>query len=274
MPARRTPAAGKPHSGKHVAYYRVSTARQGLSGLGLEAQKAAVLAHLNGGSWQLAGEYTEVESGKHTANRPALAAALRDCQLLGARLIVAKLDRLSRNAAFLLQLQDSDVDFVCADMPSANRLTVSLLACVAEHEREMISQRTKDALAAAKARGVRLGGIRPNHRPVDGALGHAAQTHDANAFADRVAPTIAELRAAGMSLRHIADTLNARGVQTPRGGIWHPCSVRNAMLRQAGAPARRRPSRSTVRAEAAPAPAPAAPTLPWHAYRTPGAPRG
>ena len=127
MPARRTPAAGQPHSGKYVAYFRVSTDRQGRSGLGLEAQKAAVIAYLDGGSWQLLGEHTEVESGKDN-DRPALAAALRDCQLLGARLIIAKLDRLSRNAHFLLGLQDSGVDFVCADMPEANRLTIGLLA--------------------------------------------------------------------------------------------------------------------------------------------------
>ena len=127
-------------SGRFVAYYRVSTERQGISGLGLEAQRQAVLDFLNGGRWKLVEEYTEVESGKR-ADRPELAKAFAACRLHRATLVIAKLDRLSRGAAFLLNLRDAGVDFVAADMPDANRMTVAILACVAEHEREAISQR-------------------------------------------------------------------------------------------------------------------------------------
>jgi DNA invertase Pin-like site-specific DNA recombinase len=153
---------------------------------------------------------------------------------MGARLIIAKLDRLSRNAAFLLSLADSGVDFICADMPEANRLTIGLLAVVAQHEREMISQRTKDALAAAKARGVKLGGLRPNHRDPDPAVGTAALVKDANTFAARVGPLASELRDGGLSLGGIARELTARGVQSQRGGTWTACSVRNVLLRHQG----------------------------------------
>src|SRR6516164_7376703 len=145
-------------SGKHVAYYRVSTARQGRSGLGLEAQRQAVTEFLNGGDWKIVGEFTEIETGKYTnPDRPQLAKAMALCRLHGAKLVIAKLDRLSRNAHFLLGLKESGVDFVAADMPNANRLTVGIMAMVAEDEAQRISQRTKDALAAAKRRGVKLG---------------------------------------------------------------------------------------------------------------------
>ena len=147
------------HRGKFVAYFRVSTDRQGKSGLGLEAQREAVLAYLDGGSWQLVGEFTEVESGKRS-DRPQLAAALVACKKHKAKLVIAKLDRLSRNLAFIATLMDSGVEFVAVDNPHANKLTVHILAAVAQHEREMIAQRTKDALAAAKARGVKLGNPR------------------------------------------------------------------------------------------------------------------
>src|SRR5262245_21022571 len=143
------------HRGKFVAY-RVSTDRQGQSGLGLEAQRSAVLNHLDGGSWTMFAEFTEVESGKH-ADRPQLAAALVACKKHKAKLVIAKLDRLSRNLAFIATLMDSGVEFVAVDNPHANKLTLHILAAVAQHEREMISQRTKDALQAAKARGKRLG---------------------------------------------------------------------------------------------------------------------
>ena len=145
--------------GKHVAYYRVSTARQGRSGLGLAAQKHAVAEFLNGGDWKIVGEFVEVESGKKS-DRPELAKALALCRLHGARLVIAKLDRLSRNAHFLLGLKESGVEFVAADMPNANQLTVGIMAVVAEDEAKRISERTKAALAAAKKRGTRLGGFR------------------------------------------------------------------------------------------------------------------
>src|SRR5262245_1440145 len=145
--------------GKFIAYYRVSTKRQGRSGLGLEAQRKAVEDYLNGGRWQLVKEFTEVESGKRT-DRPELAKAFAACRAYGAKLVIAKLDRLSRNAHFLLGLEKAGVDFVAADMPSINRLTAGIMALVAEEEGRAISKRTKDALAAAKRRGTKLGGYR------------------------------------------------------------------------------------------------------------------
>jgi DNA invertase Pin-like site-specific DNA recombinase len=145
--------------GKFVSYLRVSTARQGKSGLGLEAQRQAVEDFLNGGNWHLAKEFVEVESGKK-ADRPQLAKAFQLCRVLGAKLVIAKLDRLSRNAHFLLGLRDAGIDFVCADMPELDRFTVGIHALIAERERDMISARTKSALAAAKRRGVKLGGDR------------------------------------------------------------------------------------------------------------------
>lgn len=151
-------------AGRYIAYYRVSTARQGKSGLGLEAQRAAVLAYLNGGNWELTAEFCEVESGK-TSDRPQLAAALAACRLHRATLVIAKLDRLSRDAAFLLGLQNAGVRFVAVDMPEANELVVGIMACVAQAERKMISDRTKAALAAAKVRGVKLGGFRGRAAP-------------------------------------------------------------------------------------------------------------
>ena len=144
------------HYGKFVAYFRVSTDRHGKSGLGLEAQRQAVMAYLNGGSWALVDEFTEVESGKRN-DRPQLAAALAACKKLKAKLVIAKLDRLGRNLAFIATLMESGVEFVAVDNPHANKLTVHILAAVAQHEREMISERTKVALAAAKRRGKRLG---------------------------------------------------------------------------------------------------------------------
>src|SRR3954471_1117781 len=142
--------------GRYVSYLRVSTDRQGRSGLGLEAQRKAVQEFLNGGRWDLIAEFVEVESGKRD-DRPKLAEALSLCRLHNATLVIAKLDRLSRDAAFLLGLQKAGVRFVAADMPEANELVVGIMAVVAQAERKMISTRTKAALAAAKARGVRLG---------------------------------------------------------------------------------------------------------------------
>jgi DNA invertase Pin-like site-specific DNA recombinase len=142
--------------GRFVAYYQVSTDQQGRSGLGLEAQREAVRSFLNGGNWSLADEVTEVESGKRT-DRPELDRALRLCRLYGATLVVAKLDRLARNVVFISKLMESGVEFVAVDFPRVNSLTIHILAAVAEHEAAMISQRTRAALAAARARGVKLG---------------------------------------------------------------------------------------------------------------------
>lgn len=221
--------------GKFVAYYRVSTARQGRSGLGLEAQKHAVAEYLNGGRWTMLKEYTEVESGKVNA-RPELEKALRQCKVTGAKLVIAKLDRLSRNAAFLLTLRDSGVKFVAADVPDANNLTIGILALIAEHEREAISRRTKEALAAAKRRGVRLGnpnGARPILRARKGnRAALAAIKALADDHAEQLRPVLEDLRIEGITtLAGIAAALNDRGMQTPRGGAWHASSVRNLIAR-------------------------------------------
>jgi DNA invertase Pin-like site-specific DNA recombinase len=152
-----TVSSSGPNNGNFVAYYRVSTQRQGRSGLGLEAQQKAVRDHLNGGNWRIVAEFTEIESGQRPG-RPQLAAALKACRAVGATLIIAKLDRLARNVHFVSGLMESGVEFTAVDFPQANRLTVHILAAVAEHEAKMISERTKAALAAAKRRGVKLGG--------------------------------------------------------------------------------------------------------------------
>src|SRR5262245_3870200 len=149
-----------PHQGKFIAYFRVSTGKQGKSGLGLEAQRKAVLDYLDGGRWSLVQEFVEIESGKDN-ERPRLTAALAACKKHRARLVIAKLDRLSRNLAFIVALMESGVEFVAVDNPHATKLTVHILAAVAEHERAMISESTKVALAAAKRRGMRPGN--PEH---------------------------------------------------------------------------------------------------------------
>lgn len=214
--------------GKFVAYYRVSTARQGRSGLGLEAQKEAVRSHLNGGNWNLVAEVVEIESGKRS-DRPKLAEALRLCRLHNATLIIAKLDRLARNVAFISNLMESGVEFVAVDFPQANRLTVHILAAVAEHEAKAISIRTKDALAAAKARGVKLGGDRGN-LPAVAAQGRAvslrARQEKANSRVADLSPIVAEIKAGGASsLREIARALNERSIPTTRGGSWSAVQV-------------------------------------------------
>lgn len=214
-------------SGTFVAYYRVSTDRQGKSGLGLEAQQAAVRDYLNGGNWKLAGEIIEIESGKR-ADRPKLAEALRLCRIHGATLIIAKLDRLARNVAFVSALMESGVEFCAVDFPQANRLTVHILAAVAEHEAAMISARTKAALQAAKARGKALGGFR-GVAPDDDARAAAVEARRSVARdrAADVAPIIAEIKEAGhTSLGAIARELSARGIPTSRGSSnWAPAQV-------------------------------------------------
>lgn len=211
--------------GQFVAYYRVSTQRQGQSGLGLEAQRQAVRNYLNGGDWDLVNEFTEVESGKIN-EREQLDAALRICRKTKARLVIAKLDRLSRNAAFLLNLRDSKVDFVCADMPEANRLTIGIMAIMAEHEREMISKRTKEALAAAKARGVKLGGARSDIQAMN-----AKRSKQADEWAAGLRKTIDAYQSHGMSQRQIVSELNAQGIKTRRGGEWSLVQLQRVLKR-------------------------------------------
>lgn len=221
-------------AGKFVAYYRVSTARQGQSGLGLEAQQEAVRAYLNGGNWSLVAEVIEVESGKRS-DRPKLAEALRLCRLQGATLIIAKLDRLARNVAFISNLMESGVDFVAVDFPQANRLTVHILAAVAEHEREMIAARTKAALGAAKARGTKLGGDRGNFASIrhrGNPVSVAVRSAKADKRATDLAPIIQELQTSGASLRTIAADLTQRGIETPRkGGTWNAVQVKRVLER-------------------------------------------
>ena len=215
--------------GQFVAYYRVSTAKQGISGLGIEAQQAAVVTFLNGGQWSLSGEFTETESGKNN-DRPKLAAAMRLCKLTGAMLLVAKLDRLSRDAHFLIGLEKAGVDFVAVDMPNANRLTVGIMALVAQQEREAISARTKAALAAAKARGTKLGGYRGGAAP-DAAQASLARIAKADAFAGQVGPMVREMVASGTGLRAIAAKLTEQGIRTARGGGWTAQAVKNLLAR-------------------------------------------
>lgn len=218
-------------SGSFVAYYRVSTDRQGRSGLGLDAQREAVRRYLASTGGTLGGEFVEVESGKRN-NRPELQKALVACRRQKGRLIIAKLDRLSRNVAFIATMMDSGVEFVACDNPHATRLTLHILAAVAEHEREMIAARTKAALQAAKARGVRLG--RNGAERLAPAYKAAAVER-----ARELGPILQEL--AGMSAREIAAELARRGVRTPRGGRWHPQTVMRLLERIAGR-SKRKPS--------------------------------
>ncbi len=215
-------------NGKFISYLRVSTDAQGASGLGLEAQRSAVADYLNGGDWELVSEVVEVESGKNS-DRPELAKALAACKKHKAVLVVAKLDRLSRSVAFLARLLEANVEFVACDNPHANKLMVHMLAAFAEHERDQISARTKAALQAAKARGVKLGGPKLAEAQ---AKGQVSQKADADKRAVNIMPVIREIQAAGVtSLNAIAQTLNARGVQTPRGGQWFASSVKNLLAR-------------------------------------------
>jgi DNA invertase Pin-like site-specific DNA recombinase len=215
-----------PHHGKFVSYLRVSTQRQGESGLGLAAQRSAVEAWLDGGRWHLVEEHVEVESGKRTDNRPALAKALDACRVFNAKLVIAKLDRLSRDAHFLLGLEKAGVEFIAVDMPHANRLTVGIMALVAEEERRAISQRTKAALAAAKARGTKLGkpkGTLVQRAEVGRARGTAATAAKAKVFAERMRPVFNEL--ANLSASAAARELEQRGYATARSGKWSPLLV-------------------------------------------------
>src|SRR5450830_1351822 len=214
------------HRGKYVAYYRVSTQAQGKSGLGLDAQKAAVQQRLDGGSWKLVGAFKEIESGKRV-RRPQLEAALAACKKHRAKLIVAKLDRLARNTRFLLALIDSGVEPVFCDLPempgAMGRFMLTSMAAVAELEAGLISERTKAGLAVAKARGVKLGAT--------GAWLARRNRAEAQARAKKLAPVIRELQARGLSMRAIAAELQKRKVPTPKGGTWHPETVTRVVRR-------------------------------------------
>jgi DNA invertase Pin-like site-specific DNA recombinase len=213
---------------KFVAYYRVSTQKQGRSGLGLEAQQASIAEYVRSASGALCAEFTEVETGKRK-DRPELAAALAQCRLQGAILIVAKLDRLARNVAFVSNLMESGCEFRAVDFPQANRFMIHLLAAVGEYEANLISERTKAALQSAKRRGVRLGGYRANILDIQSEgsrIGNAVRSAKAQQRANDLRPVIAEIQSNGAgSLRKIAAQLNARGIQTARGCEWSPTAV-------------------------------------------------
>lgn len=211
-----------------VGYYRVSTTKQGISGLGMDAQRNAVASFINAGQAKLLAEFAEVETGKST-DRPELAKAIALCRRTKARLLIAKLDRLARNAAFLLNLRDSGIDFVCADMPHADRFTVGVLALVAEKEREMISQRTREGLQAAKRRGRKLGNPKLAQART---LAIRSTKRKAADFARSLAPVVSEIRQAGVTtLKGIAQCLNARGFKTPLGKPFTRQAVARALRR-------------------------------------------
>jgi DNA invertase Pin-like site-specific DNA recombinase len=225
---------------KLVAYYRVSTKGQGDSGLGLEGQLAAVEGYARGIGATIARTYREIETGKR-ADRPELLKALADCKRSRATLVIAKLDRLARNVAFLANLMESGVDFVACDNPQANRLTIHILAAVAENEAMMISDRTKAALAAYKARGGVLGAARPDGRQLSSeasargrqAAVKAIREKATAAYAD-LSPMIRELRGEGLSLQAIANLLNTEGHTTRRGMPWNPVQVGRVLERAVG----------------------------------------
>jgi len=220
---------------KIVTYLRVSTSRQGDSGLGLEAQRNAIATFATSRQARIVQEFVEIESGKNN-KRPQLEAALHMAKVTGSVLVIAKLDRLSRNAAFLLALRDSGVKFIAADMPDANDLTVGIMALVAEQERQAISQRTKDALDAAKARGIKLGNPNGAAALKRAAKGNADAVSSIKAKADAYAadlkPIIQDITKAGIvSLGGIAKELNARQIKTARDGEWHKATVANLLAR-------------------------------------------
>ncbi len=219
-------------SQKFVSYCRVSTQKQGASGLGLEAQQETVKRFLNGGAWELIAEFVEVETGKGAdalAKRPKLRAALESCRKNGATLLIAKLDRLARNVYFVSGLMESKVKFVACDMPEANELTIHIMAAFAEHEAKRISQRTKEALAVAKSRGVLLGTSGPANlkRCLED------RTAAANAGASKLAGLVAGFDARKLSQRAVVAELNAVGVLAPRGGVWSLAQVQRMLKRLA-----------------------------------------
>jgi DNA invertase Pin-like site-specific DNA recombinase len=222
-------------AGKFVSYLRVSTDKQGRSGLGLEAQREAVSRYLNGGQWKLVAEYVEVESGKRNS-RPQLQAAISHAKATGAKLVIARLDRLARNLHFVSSLQERGVDFVAADMPDANRLTIHIIAAVAESVGRTISENTRTALAAAKARGVKLGN--PNGaralrgKQVGNADAVAKIKANATQRALDLSGIVNTLHASGLtSVRSIAEALNDQGIPAPRGDTWHPTAVSRLLTR-------------------------------------------
>ena len=223
-------------NGKFIAYYRVSTAKQGQSGLGLEAQQAAVKKYLNGGQWDLLAEFTEVETGKGAdalSKRPQLKAAIEQAKKQGAMLVIAKLDRLARNVHFVSGLIETGVEFVAADMPQANKVMIQMNAVMGEWERDQISARTKAALAAAKERGVKLGTAGAAN--IQNNIAERQQAADA--FAKRLRGMIDHFKAQGLSQRKICAELNAIKLKTPQGKDWTQIQLQRVMARWDDQPA-------------------------------------
>ena len=209
--------------GRFISYLRVSTKAQHASGLGVAAQRQAVEDYLNGGSWKLLEEFVEVETGKRS-DRPELARALAACRKRKATLVIARLDRLSRNVHFISGLMQSGVPFLVCDRPNAKPFELHIFAALAEEETRAISARTKAALQAAKARGVRLGN--PKNLDEAARLGSAVNQGRARQWAENMMPVIAQIQATGITtLEGIAKELNARNMKTSRGGEWHRTSV-------------------------------------------------
>lgn len=216
---------------QYVAYYRVSTSKQGQSGLGLEAQRSTVHSFIKANQGEIITEYVEVESGR-SKTRKALLQALAHTRVTKAKLIIAKLDRLARNLSFTAALMDSGVEFIACDLPQANRFTIHVMAALAEQEAELISVRTKAALAEAKKRGVRLGN--PKLAQVRGSPKAASRAWQEKVAGRSLAylGAVLEAKSKGIkTLQGIADHLNQKGVFTPDGHRWHPTSIKRLLSR-------------------------------------------
>ena len=218
---------------RFVTYYRVSTARQGVSGLGLDAQRQTVAQYLAGASRIVLAEFVEIETGKGAnalEKRPELRKALELCKKSGAKLLIAKLDRLARNVHFVSGLIETGVDFTAADMPNANKVMIQMHAVMSEWERDQISERTKAALAAAKARGVVLGATGSANLER-----HTKERQEAaRAFHDRLRPILTGFAAQGLTRRQMVIQLNDLGIKAPRGGIWSLCQVQRCFSQRLG----------------------------------------
>ena len=210
-----------------VAYYRVSTDGQRRSGLGLAAQQEAISQFIQSRQGTLIAEFKEIESGKKK-DRPALLQAIEQCKKRRAVLLIARLDRLARNVAFISSLMEASVNFIACDMPEANRLTIHILAAVAEYERELISERTKRALQEAKKKGIKLGNPKPL---LVLPLAYKAMKEKADLFAEHLSPLVEKLRMQGYSYTDIAREFNARRLPTARQRNWYPTTVKNLEYR-------------------------------------------
>ena len=214
---------------KMVFYLRVSTSKQGADGNGIQHQMTVVNRYAESNGGDVVGQFIEVESGGKTdSERPQLAAALEKCKKENAVLVCSKIDRLSRNAEFLLRLMNSRVEFVCCDIPNCDRFTISLFAILAEKEKNMISERTKNALKMVKARGIKLGSPNPELSVIKMNEGARKARID---FKNKIVPIINEIKSTGIeTLQGVADCLNRRGISTRNGKQWYPTQIRNLLV--------------------------------------------